>query len=101
MASEIRWIAPVRAANIIGVQYGLMMALMALFMSVMIGVMPTPEVQAGQPDSAEAFSMIRWFLWLYPVLGFVAGWIFGCAGAAAYNFLQRYTGGFLIEINAD
>lgn len=98
MASEIRRIAPVRAGNIVAVLYALMMAAMTLIMFPIFSLVPMPEPQPGQPDPASAFRMMRWLLLLYPLFGLISGWFFGCLGAVVYNFVQRWTGGLLLEI---
>lgn len=97
MTSEIQRIAPLRAANITSILYGVLMSGMALVMLVVISSVPSGDVQG---DSADAIATARWFLLLYPVFGFGGGWLTGLLGAAAYNFLQRFTGGFLIELEA-
>jgi hypothetical protein len=99
MTSEIRRIDPKRAANIIGIQYGLIMGLMAVVMGVFFALVSTVEVAPGEFNPAEAFGVLGWFLLMYPVMGLAFGWLFGFAGATAYNYMQRFTGGFLVELD--
>jgi hypothetical protein len=96
--AEIRRIAPIRAGNIVAGLYAIMTTSMALFMFPMFSLAPLPAPQPGQPDPAATFAVLRWFLLLYPVIGLIFGWLFGFLSAAAYNVLQRWVGGFLIEI---
>jgi len=96
MNPELRRIDPLRAANVLGLVYGMLtgaFALLALPFFLFLGALSheTP----GFAGPVVAFLMLV----LYPVLGLVMGWIAGLIGAASYNLVARIVGGLRFELD--
>ena len=95
MTHELKRVDPMRAANVGALLYGLMMAAFSLIVVpfLMLLAMFTPADEPG----AIGFLFPLMFLFLYPVMGLVMGWISGLLASAIYNFIIRWTGGLLFE----
>jgi len=96
MKQELKQIAPLRAANISALVYGLLMCVFALLFSpffLLVAVL-TPSDEAGFLGPLFVFFMLIF----YPIMGFVMGWIMGLVGAAIYNLVTRWTGGLLLDL---
>jgi hypothetical protein len=99
MKHELRHVAPLRAANIMAVVYGILTGLMALifvpfFLLVTILQRSGPTGSGAFPGPVFGVFMLIF----YPVMGAVMGWTMGLAGAAIYNFIIRWTGGLLVDL---
>lgn len=99
MRHELKRIAPLRAANVAAVVYGLTMAAFMLLFSpfVLIAIFAAPENELGM--AGPAFFLVM--LLLYPIMGLVMGWISGILTAAIYNLVVKWTGGLQFELVAD
>jgi hypothetical protein len=93
----VKRIDPLRAANIGALVYGLLMTAFAVlffpFFLVVGFLAPTDDSLPAGPF----FAVI--LLILYPVLGFVMGWISGLLSSAIYNLVIRWTGGLLVDLD--
>jgi hypothetical protein len=96
MKRELRRIDPLRAANISALVYGLMMAVFAVIFLpfVLLGAFVSPG-DFGLFGSV----MFGFMLLIYPIMGFIGGWISGLLGAAIYNLVVRLCGGLLLEFD--
>jgi len=99
MTHELKRFDPLRTANVSAVVYGLMMTIFTLIFLpffLLIGVAGLVADESG----AGLVAMIPMALMLvfYPIFGFIFGWISGLLGAAIYNFVVRWTGGFLVDV---
>jgi hypothetical protein len=95
MKRELRRIDPLRAANISALVYGLMMTAFAvLFLPfVLFAAILAPAGEFGLAGPV----FFGFMLMIYPIIGFVMGWIGGLLGAAIYNLVVRWCGGLLLE----
>lgn len=94
---ELRHIDPLRAANVIALVYGLLLGIFALvalaFILIATVIAPSNELGAAGPAVAVLIVLA------YPVLGLVMGWISGLLSAAIYNFVVRWSGGLLFDLD--
>ena len=98
MEQEVTRIAPLRAANIGALVYGLLMAAIAILFSPLI-LISTFLAPPGESSAAGGVAIVM--LVLYPVMGLVMGWISGLLASAFYNFVTRWTGGLLVAFRDD
>jgi hypothetical protein len=94
MRLELKRIDPLRAANVVALVEGLLLAAFALIFLpfFLLAMLIAPSEGLGAV-------WILLMLVLYPVMGVVFGWISGLLGAAIYNFVIRLSGGFLLEFD--
>lgn len=94
MNQELKRIDPLRAANISALVYGLLTCVFMLLFSpfFLLMFLLTPSREFGFAGPLFAFVMLI----IYPIIGFVMGWIMGLVGAAIYNLVTRWTGGLLL-----
>ena len=95
MKQELKRIAPLRAANISALVYGLLTCVFMLLFSpfFLFAFLLGQSEGVGLAGPLFAFIMLV----IYPIMGFVMGWIMGLVGAAIYNLVVRWTGGLLLE----
>ena len=107
-AFELRRVSPLRCANVVAaVSFCVYGVLAIIFGSLFAGVLAILQriapMPAGSPRSPISVLPPAWlpvvFAIFYPVVGGVAGWIFGGLGAFTYNLVTRFTGG--IEVQMD
>src|SRR5262245_32523060 len=97
MTREIRRIAPLRAANIVGTLYFLFLGAFSLLIVPLVGEIPVdPNLPTEQQQLLR--SSTRWLLLAYPFVGGVFSWLFALAGAASYNRVAPRIGGFTVEL---
>ena len=99
MHLELHHIAPLRAANVISLLYGLSMVLFAVPMFLLLAVLPDPSTTDPQ-QARLALANFRWFLLAYPVFGLVFGWLAGLVGAQLYNLIAPQIGGLCFEFES-
>jgi hypothetical protein len=99
MKHELRRVAPLRAANVSAIVYSILMGLMSLI-SVPFFLLATVLQRPGPtgPGAVAGPIIAVMMLILYPVMGAVMGWVMGLAGAAIYNYIIRWTGGLLVDL---
>jgi hypothetical protein len=99
MKHELRRVHPLRAANVGALVYGLVMGVLALiaFPFLLLFAMFAPPGASG----AGGIGFAVFFILLYPVMGLVMGWISGLLTSAVYNFIVRWTGGLLFEVDCE
>lgn len=92
MNTELRKIDALRAANVLALVYGIMMAVFAIliFPFVMLASLFSRSAGLGAGFAGA-------FVILYPILGLVMGWLTGLLGAAIYNLVAGWTGGMRVE----
>ncbi len=98
MVYSINRISPVRAANIVGLLYGVLGLATTAIMLPIFSFVPVPEPTAQNPNPAQAMEQMQWLLSLYPVLFLVMGWLVGLLGSLAYNGICRLTGGLKLTL---
>ena len=93
MKKELKRIDPLRTANVGALVYGLMMTVFMVLFS------PLFLIAALLAPTEEGFGPVLMLVMLvvYPIMGFVMGWISGLLGAAIYNLVIRLTGGLIFE----
>jgi len=95
MRHELRRIEPLRAANIAALVYGLLGIIFTLIFSPIFLLVGFIGAAQGKGLAGPFFMLMM--LIVYPIMGFVFGWISGLLTAAIYNLIVRWTGGLLIE----
>ncbi len=98
MKHELRRVAPLRAANVGALVYGLVMGVFALIALPFFLLVPILAPSGGLFGAGGVASAVLVVL-VYPVMGLVMGWISGLLTAAIYNFIVRWTGGLLLELD--
>ena len=97
MRSEIRYIEPIRFANVVALVYALVglvfvvLALPFVFMS----------MAWGESSGAFSIGITLILVVLYPVFGLFFGWLTGLLGAAIYNLVARWVGGIYLELRTE
>lgn len=101
MAQELTKIRPIRAANIGGLVYGLLMLSFVILFSpfLLLAFLAAPDAPDGAAFAMPMMALMM--LVVYPVMGLVMGWISGLLGALFFNFVTRFTGGLLLEFRED
>ena len=96
MKQELRRIVPLRTANIPALVYGLMVTTFMLIFSpfFLFAAFLAPPDEIGPAGPLFIFVMFV----VYPIMGFVMGWIMGLLGAAIYSLVVRLTGGHLLDL---
>jgi hypothetical protein len=94
MRYEFTRIEPVRAANILALVYGILLAVFAVIFAplLLLATMFAP----AETNVAE-FGVIVAVLCAYPFIGLVMGWISGLVTAAGFNLVVRVTGGLVVH----
>ncbi len=95
MRQELKRIEPLRAANIGALVYGLLGIIFMIIFSPFFLLAGFLGAAQGQGMAGPFFIMLM--LVVYPIMGFVFGWISGLLTAAIYNFIVTWTGGLLVE----
>ncbi len=96
MQFELTRVAPLQAANVMALVYGLVMLAVVLIMLpfllifLLIGATAGGEDPAAFLGGAIGFAVV---LVAYPVMGLVFGWIGGLLGAWIYNLIAGWIGG--------
>jgi len=100
MKKEIKRIDPIRAGNITALVYGVLAFAFALLFTPFL-LLVTLLAPGGDAVGAGIFGgiMIVFYLVVYPIAGLVCGWIAAALGAVVYNFVTRWTGGWLVEVH--
>ena len=95
MRHELSRIEPLRAGNIAALVYGLLGIIFILLFSPIFLLAGLIGAAQGKGLAGPLFMVMM--LIVYPIMGFVFGWISGFLTAAIYNLIVRWTGGLLIE----
>ncbi len=97
MRSEIRYIDPIRFANVVALVYGF------LGLVVVVLMVPFLLLSAALPGFNGMLSAGVTFVLalLYPIFGLVVGWVTGLVAAAIYNLVVRWVGGITIELRTE
>lgn len=90
MQYRISRIAPLRAAIIIAVLYGV---IPTLFTLIALTAMPWMPHFGSSPNH----SYVAMFLWT-PAIHAGLGFAFGMTGSAIYNLIAKWTGGLMLDI---
>ncbi len=98
MKQELKHIEPLRAANVGAVVYGLLTFAFALLFLPFVLLITSLAPSQGLPYGGPLIALF--ILVFYPLLGLVMGWISGLLSAAIYNFVIRWTGGVLVELDS-
>ena len=79
--------------------YGLLMGAFALIVLpfFLLAVIFAPSGEFG--GAGSLFAVL--FVFVYPIMGLVIGWISGALTAAIYNLVVRWTGGLLLEFDGE
>jgi hypothetical protein len=91
MKKQLTYIAPLRAGIVLGVLYGIL----SLFVVSFVPLAAVLGSKTGFP--AQAIFGVGLAI-LLPVLYAAAGFIGGIIGAALYNLIAKWTGGFEFEV---
>ena len=85
MKHELKRVDPLRAANVLALVYGLMSGAFAILFApfFLLAAFLAPSDELGALGAL--FPIV--FLFLYPVVGLVMGWVSGLLGSAIYNFI--------------
>ncbi len=96
MRYELKRIAPLRAANIGALVYGLLVTFFAIvFAPILLVVsMFAPREETGLGGPLVALGLLI----LYPIMGLVMGWISGLFSSVIYNLIINLTGGLILEL---
>jgi len=97
MTYELRQVAPLRAANISALVYGVFMGVFSLIAApfFLLAALVAPSDDFGAAGMGLGVVVVL----IYPVLGVVMGWITGLLGSAIYNLIVRLTGGLLLDLH--
>ncbi len=100
MTRTLKRIAPLQAGKILGILYGCMGLIFLPFFALagMLGAF----AQHTQANQAAPVAMVAGLLLgmgiFMPIIYAVMGFIFGVIGAALYNLIARWVGGFHVEV---
>jgi hypothetical protein len=98
MRLELRRVDPMRAANIGAMVYGLLLSAFALIAApffLLVGALAPSGGAGPQPAVFAAVLLV-----MYPIMGVVMGWLSGLLTSAIYNFVIRWSGGLLLEVDS-
>ena len=91
MKKQLTYITPLRAGIVLGVLYGILSLLVVPF--VLLAAVLGSKTDVPAPAVFGVGLAI-----LLPVLYAAAGFIGGIIGAALYNLIAKWTGGFEVEV---
>jgi uncharacterized membrane protein (DUF485 family) len=100
MIRRIKRIAPFQAGKILGILYGCMGLIFLPFFAIFALVsafLPQAHANPGPPAAVMAGIFFGMAVFL-PILYGIMGFIFGVLGAAVYNLIARWVGGFEVEV---
>ena len=100
MTRRITRIAPLQAGKILAVVYGCMGLIFLPFfaLAAMLGAF-AQHAQSNQAAPAALVGGVMLGMGIFtPVIYAVMGFIFGILGAAVYNLVARWVGGFEVEV---
>ncbi len=90
----IKRIAPLQAGKVLAILYGIMgVIFLPLFLLVATLGSALPAEERGGMMAFGAGMML-----LMPIFYAVAGFVFGVVGAALYNVISKWVGGFEVEV---
>ena len=96
MNYQLKRVEPMRAANVGALVYGMLLACFALIMFPFVMMLSVVAPTQADGPSRMLFGLI---LLVYPIMGLVLGWISGFLTSVIYNFVVRWTGGILFEMD--
>jgi hypothetical protein len=91
MKKQLTYIAPLRAGIVLGVLYGILSLIVVPFV-LLAAVFGTKTVVLTPAIFGVGLAV------LLPVLYAAAGFVGGIVGAALYNLISKWTGGFVFEV---
>jgi hypothetical protein len=95
MKQQLSYVAPVRAGVVLAVLYAVLSVCVAPF--VLLGAVQSSQSgNAGGPPIILGIGFAILMPFLYAGIGFLVGLI----GAAVYNLIAKWTGGFEIELRS-
>lgn len=100
MIRRIKRIAPLQAGKVLGVLYGCMGLIFVPFFALfgLLGVLaPHTQTNPGAPAAVFAGLFLGMGLFM-PIIYAVMGFVFGALGAAVYNLIAHWIGGFEVEV---
>ena len=96
MTFQLKRVEPLRAANIGALVYGLFLAVFtAILLPIFLIVTPFAPTEPGAPP----MFLFSFLLLFYPIFGLVFGWLSGLLMSVIYNFVVRWSGGLLFEMD--
>jgi hypothetical protein len=99
MNHELRRVDPLRAANILGLAYGMTMLFFAVLTAAFFLILEAILEQEWWRDSPQpwALPLALTVLIVFPATGLALGWLWGLSMSTAYNLVVRLTGGLLFK----
>jgi hypothetical protein len=100
MTRRIRRIAPLQAGKMLAVVYGCMGLIFLPFFALagMLGAF-AQHAQSNQAEPAAVIGGLFLGMGIFmPIIYAVMGFIFGVIGAALYNLVARWIGGFEVDV---
>ncbi|MGE5175908.1 MAG: hypothetical protein ACM3JJ_05970 [Hyphomicrobiales bacterium] len=97
MKLELKRIAPLRAANVAALVYGLLTCVFAILFAPFFLLMGLVSQNHGGAAFGPLFAL--GMMVLYPIIGVVVGWLTGLFGAWFYNLVIRISGGLLFDLD--
>ncbi len=100
MTRRIKRIAPLQAGKVLGVLYGCMGLIFLPFfaLAAVLGAF-APHAQTNQAAPVAIAAGVMLVIGIFmPIIYAVMGFVFGILGAAVYNLIARWVGGFEVEV---
>ncbi len=96
MQKELRRIAPLRAGVLAGIVQGILAVPIYLNAYLLTLAAPNNPVASGQAAVPVIFTGV--FILFVPLIYAITGFLTGLLGAAVYNLVAKWTGGFILEV---
>ncbi|NNM86174.1 MAG: hypothetical protein HKL96_10520 [Phycisphaerales bacterium] len=100
MQKELRRIAPLRAGVVVGILQGILGIIFAvpMFLIASLATVAAPNNAGAGGQAAVPVIFTGVFILFVPLLYAIIGFLTGLIGAAIYNLVARWTGGFVVEV---
>ena len=96
MQKELRRISPLRAGVLAGIVQGILAVPIYLNAYLLTLAAPNNPVASGQAAVPVIFTGV--FILFVPLIYAITGFLTGLLGAAVYNLVAKWTGGFVVEV---
>ena len=100
MQKELRRIAPLRAGVVVGILQGILGIIFAvpIFLIASLATLAAPNHAGAGGQTGVPVIFTGVFIFFVPLFYAIIGFLTGLIGAAVYNLVANWTGGFIVEV---
>ena len=100
MQKELRRIAPLRAGVVVAILQGILGIIFAvpMFLIASLATLAGPNHPGASGQAAVPVIFTGVFILFVPLIYAITGFLTGLLGAAVYNLVAKWTGGFILEV---